>query len=95
MNRTEFITAKVETDQENGVFPNLDKYLDGRKRHLVNYSEGARLYRIPYYSFVRLAIEAKANYTLRRTTIVDVGLVEEYLTKHPETLERLDKVREV
>ena len=29
--------------------PDLDKYLEGRKHNYVNYTEGARMYRIPYY----------------------------------------------
>ena len=95
MNRAEFRTAKGETGQESGEFPDLDEYLEGKGRHLVNYSEGARLYRIPYYSFVRLAKEAGANYKLRKTAIADVGIVEMYLMKHPEVMERLDRVREV
>ena len=50
-------------------FPDLDGYLEGKKRHLVSYAEGARMYQIPYYSFVRLAKEAEANTTLRRTCV--------------------------
>ena len=95
MDRTKFNEAKDETGQESGDFPDLDEYLEGRGRHLVNYSEGARLYRIPYYSFVRLAKEAEASYKLRKTAIADIGIVEEYLMKHPEIMERLDRVREV
>lgn len=82
-------------EQKSGVFPDLDKYLKGKGRHLVNYSEGAMMYRIPYYTFVQLAKKAKANYPLKKTVIVDIGLVEAYLMEHPEELERLDVVREV
>lgn len=60
-------------------FLDLEKYLEGRKRKFVNYKEGAEIYRIPYYSFVRLAKEADANYTLRKTAVIDVDLIEHYL----------------
>ncbi len=73
--------------------PDLSKYMKGRKRHFVTYFEGAQLYGIPYYSFVRLAKEAQANYTLRKTAIVDNDAVEQYLKEHPEVQERIDQVR--
>lgn len=41
--------------------PDLDRYLEGRKRKFVSYAEGARIYSINYYSFVKLAKAAKAN----------------------------------
>ena len=34
--------------------PDLDKYLKGRKKY-VNYLEGATLYSMPYFRFVRLS----------------------------------------
>ena len=46
-------------------FPNLDEYMEEKKRHLVSYAEGARMYQIPYYSFVRLAKEAGATEELK------------------------------
>ena len=74
-------------------FPDLDGYLEGKKRHLVSYAEGARMYQIPYYSFVRLAKEAGANTTLRRTCVIDVNIIEEYLAEHPDTADRIGLVR--
>lgn len=85
----------MDEEEECGGLPDLDRYLEGRKRHLVNYSEGAKMYRIPYYSFVRLAREAKAHYCLRKTAIVDVGLIEQFLAEHPDVAERINTVREV
>ncbi|MGN0298136.1 MAG: DUF6462 family protein, partial [Lachnospiraceae bacterium] len=70
-------------------FPDLDKYLEGRKRKFVSYKEGAEIYGIPYYSFVRLAKEADANYTLRKTAVIDVDIIERYLDEHPEVQVRL------
>lgn len=82
-------------EEEQAGMPDLDKYLEGRARHLVNYSEGARMYRIPYYSFVRLAREADAHICMRKTAIVDIGMIEKYLADHPEVAERINAVREV
>ena len=64
-----------EDEEEEGGFPNLDKYLEGRKHNYVNYTEGARMYRIPYYSFVRLAtwIPETHNYGIRYFLISGVA----------------------
>ncbi len=84
-----------EDEEEEGGIPNLDKYLEGRKHNYVNYTEGARMYRIPYYSFVRLAREAEAHYCMRKTAIVDIDIIEKYLAEHPDVAERINLVREV
>lgn len=46
-----------ETNMEvkNEGLPDLEGYLEERGRHLVTYTEGARMYHIPYHSFVCLA----------------------------------------
>ena len=75
------------------VLPDLSRYMEGRKRHFITYFEGAEMYGIPYYSFVRLAKEANANYTLRKTAIVDNDAVERYLKENPEVQQRIDQVR--
>ena len=51
------------------------------------------MYQIPYYSFVRLAKEAGANTTLRRTCVIDVDIIEKYLAEHPDTADRIGLVR--
>lgn len=79
----------------NRGFPDLDKYLEGRKRKLVNYKEGAELYEIPYYSFVRLAKEAGANFTLRKTVVVDIDIIEKYLDEHLDVAFRTMYVRRI
>lgn len=78
---------------KNEGLPDLEGYLEERGRHLVTYTEGARMYYIPYYSFVRLAKEAKANLPLRRTTVVDVDIIEDYLKENPDVAERVNLVR--
>lgn len=95
MKKTELDDLFEDQEEETGGFPNLDKYLEGRARHWVRYSEGAKMYRIPYYSFVRLAREAEAHYCLRKTAIVDVDMIEKYLAEHPDVADRVQSVREV
>jgi len=76
-------------------FPDLDRYLKERGRKLVNYEEGAEIYGIPYYSFVRLAKEAGANYTLRKSAVIDIDVIESYLDEHPDVAMRVVSVRKV
>ena len=73
--------------------PDLEKYLDGRGRRFVNYAQGAKLYKLPYWSFVRVAKEANSNYPIRKTSIVDLDVLEDFLTTHPEVIERLEETR--
>ena len=76
-------------------FPNLDKYLNERGRKLVNYKEGAEIDGIPYYSFVRLAKEAGANYTLRKSVVIDIDIIEQFLDDNPDVAMRVVSVRKV
>jgi hypothetical protein len=68
--------SHMKEDKRNRGFPNLDKYLKDRGRKLVNYEEGAEIYGIPHYSFVRLAKEAEATFTLRKTAVADIDVIE-------------------
>ena len=83
----------MKPEAKNRGFPNLDKYLEGRKRKLVNYKDGADLYDIPYHSFVRLAKEAGASFTLRKTAVVDIDIIEKYLDEHEDVAFRVMSVR--
>lgn len=85
--------AKVA--EQKARLPNLDKYLKGKARRFVTYTDGAQLYSIPFYSFVRLAKEAEANFILRKCAIVDLDIVERFLGDYPEVAARVDKVKEV
>lgn len=69
--------------------------IDERGRKLVNYKEGAEIYGIPYYSFVRLAKEAGASYTPRKAAVIDIDVIEQYLDEHPEVAMRVISVRKV
>lgn len=50
---------------------NLDQYLKGREHHYVSYEDGARMCGLPYWGFVRMAKEAEATWTLRKTSMVE------------------------
>ncbi len=39
--------------------PDLDRFIDEKKRNFVSYAQGARMYSMNYYSFVKLAKEAE------------------------------------
>ncbi len=59
--------------------PDLDKYLEGRKKRYTTYHIAARIYSIPYYAFVRMAKEANATWKVRKTAIVDLDIFDAYL----------------
>ena len=60
----------------------LEKYLEGRKNRYITYEKGARMYSLPYCTFVRLAKDAEANWPLRKTSIVDINLLDKYIDEH-------------
>lgn len=61
--------------------PDLDRFLEGKKRTFVSYAEGARIYSMNYYSFVTLAKAAKANIRIKKNVVIDLDAIEEYLEK--------------
>lgn len=58
---------------------NLDKYLEGREHHYTSYEDGARKFGMAYWTFVRLCQEIGANIPLRKTSLVDMDVVEKYI----------------
>jgi hypothetical protein len=62
--------------------PDLDKYLEGKKHRYVTYEKGARMYGLPYWTFVNLAKDAKATWPLRKTAMVDIDLLDNYIDEH-------------
>lgn len=62
--------------------PDLDKFIEGKKKTYVCYSQGARLYSMNYYAFVKLAKQAGANQRVKKNVVVNLDLVEEYLENH-------------
>lgn len=85
----------MQIDKKSDGFPNLDKYLQERGRKLVSYKEGTEIYGIPYYSFVRLAKEAGANYMLRKSAVIDIDIIEQFLDENPDVAMRVVSVRKV
>lgn len=67
--------------------PDLERFLEGRKRKFVTYAQGARIYSLNYYSFVKLAKAAKANIQIKKNVVIDLEAVEEYLENHLDTEE--------
>ena len=59
--------------------PDLDRYIDVKKHVFVSYAEGARMYSMNYYSFVKLAREAGANIRVKKNVVIDLDMIEEYL----------------
>lgn len=89
------MARRKEVPEPKPGLPNLDKYLTGRKKKYVSYVEGAQLYQLPYQSFVRLAKSAKANLRVRKTVIIDIDLIEQYLKDNFEEAIYYDSLREV
>ena len=61
--------------------PDLDRFLEGKKRTFVTYAQGAKIYSMNYYSFVNLAKAAKANIRIKKNVVIDLDAIEEYLEK--------------
>lgn len=73
--------------------PDLEKYVEGKGRRFVNYEQGAKLYKMKYWPFVRLAQQAKANYPIRKTAIVDLDILEQFIEDNPDIAKQLKKKR--
>lgn len=64
--------------------PDLDKYLQGKKRTYITYAQGARMYSMSYYTFIRFVKEAGANIHIKKNVVVDLDILEAYLQKNLE-----------
>lgn len=62
--------------------PDLEQFLEESKKHYVSYSQGARIFSMNYYGFVKLAKQAGANMKIKKRVVVNLDLVEEYLEKN-------------
>ena len=67
--------------------PDLDRFIDEQKRTFVSYAQGARMYSMNYYSFVKLAKEAGANIRIKKNVVIDLELIEKYLENNCEGAE--------
>ncbi len=59
--------------------PDLDQFLEEKKRKFISYAQGARMYSMNYYSFIKLAKEAGANIQIKKKVIVDLDILEKYI----------------
>ena len=64
--------------------PNLDKYVDDKKRRYTSYAGGARIYSMSYYTFIKLAKEAGANVKIKKNVVVDLDVLEKYIEENCE-----------
>ena len=62
--------------------PDLEQYLEGRKHRYITYKDGARMYSMPYWTFVNFAKEAGATWALRKTAMVDLDILDKYMDEH-------------
>ena len=62
--------------------PDLEKYLEGRRRKYTTYARGAKLYSMHYYAFVNLAKEAGANIRIKKKVVIDLDILERYIGEH-------------
>lgn len=60
--------------------PDLDKYLEDGARRYVSYEQGARMYSMPYYSFVRLTKDAQA-WISKSKFVLDQFHLNKYINK--------------
>ena len=61
--------------------PDLDRFIDEQKRNFVSYAQGARMYSMNYYSFVKLAKEAGANIRIKKNVVIDLELIDWIITR--------------
>ena len=64
--------------------PDLDKYVDDKKRRYTSYAGGARIYSMSYYTFIKLAKEAGANVKIQKNVVVDLDVLEKYIEENCE-----------
>ena len=67
--------------------PDLDHYIEGKKRNFVSYAQGARMYSMNYYSFVTLAKAAGANIRIKKNVVIDLEMIEKYLENNCKGME--------
>ena len=64
--------------------PDLDHLIEDKKRNFISYAQGAKMFSMNYYSFVKLAKEAGANIRIKKKVVIDLELVEKYLENNNE-----------
>ena len=64
--------------------PDLDSYIEEKKRRYTSYAGGARIYSMRYYTFIKLAKEAGANVKIKKNVVVDLDVLEKYIEENCE-----------
>lgn len=79
----------MSTKKNQSRAPDLDKYIKNSKKHrYVSYYQGAQFYNMGYSLFVRTAKLAGANLPIRKTTIVDLNILDTYLETQAKIKEK-------
>jgi len=66
------------------TIPNLDEYLGENRHRYAKYYEGSRQYGMNYYQFIKLVKEAGAGILIRKSILVDLDVLDEYIKKYKE-----------
>lgn len=64
--------------------PDLDRYIEEKKRRYTSYAGGARIYSMSYYTFIKLVKEAGANVKIKKNVVVDLDVLEKYIEENCE-----------
>lgn len=60
--------------------PKLDGFISpGKKKFYATYAQVASYYSLPYYTAVKLAKEANANIHIRKSVLVDMDVVNNFM----------------
>ena len=70
---------KREKLRELRIGPDLEHFLEGRKRKFTSYARGASMYSMNYYSFITLVKKAGANIQIKKKVVVDLDILEKYI----------------
>ena len=61
--------------------PDLDQFMNGKKRRYTTYVQGAVMYSMNYYTFVSLVKEAGANIRIRKKVVVDLDVLDVFMER--------------
>ena len=76
--------------------PDLERYIEeGKRKHYVSYTDGARKYGLKYWPFVKLVKRAGANIAIRRASVVDMDILDVYLEQFRRNISRGEFFRDM
>ena len=66
--------------------PDLEEFInDGNRRRFITYRQGQIMFGMAYWTFVNFAKKAGANITMRKTVVVDLDVLEQYIASFEES----------